>query len=101
MIDQLTLTISTWMLVGVAISVAIKLSSGPLEAYWARIPAAFRPAIAALIGMLGTFSGALIIGRTWREALIALVLGGVVTGAHATSSSVATGADRPTTPPTT
>ena len=85
---DLSLAISTWMLIGVAISVAIKLTAGPLEAYWARIPAAFRPAVAALVGMLGTFSGALIVGRTWREALIALVLGGVVTGAHASSSSV-------------
>lgn len=88
MTDQLSLTISTWMLIGVAISVAIKLSTGPLEAYWARIRAEFRPAIAALIGMLGTFAGALIIGRTWKEALLALVLGGALTGAHAASSSV-------------
>jgi hypothetical protein len=90
--DDAAITIS--MLIGVGVAAVIQLTSGPLEAYWARIPAAARPAIAGLVGMLATCSETLISGRTWKQALMALAMGALIPGMLAKRSPVA---DKPPT----
>ena len=90
--DDAAITIS--MLIGVGVAVVIQLTSGPLEVYWARIPAAARPVIAGLVGILATCSESLISGRTWKQALMALALGALIPGMLAKRSPVA---DKPPT----
>lgn len=94
MTDLMQNAITSWMLIGIAISLLIQLTAGPLAAYWERIPAALRPTIAGLVGMLGACAESLVSGRTWKQALLALVVTGALPAMLVKRSPVA---DKPPT----